>query len=156
MLVLPNFTEDFTIATDGSLRGIGVTLYQSRGVIAYAGRSLTSSKCNYKISEIEMLAMVWALENFDCFIAGSKVRIIIGHELLKHIFSGKNKLKSRLMKWCLQLSCYNLEIIYKPGVTNTAADCISCLGNLDSGPKVRIRSVLKDLLDMPVANMKTT
>ena len=59
------------------------------------------------------------------------------------------------MRWCLQLSCYNLEMMHKPGVTNTAADCISCLGNLDSGPELRTRSVLKDSLDIPVADMKT-
>ena len=149
-LVLPNFSEEFLIATDGSIVGIGATLYQTRGVIAYAGRTLTSAEKNYSVSEIEMLGVVWALETFDCFIAGSKIKVITDHEPLKHIFNGKNKLKGRLMRWCLQLSTYNIELVYKPGVTNTAADCISRLETLDSGPDIRTKSTLKDLLDMPV------
>ena len=67
------------------------------------------------------------LENFDCFIAGSKVKIISNHEPLRHILNGKHKLKGRLMRWCLQLSCYNLQIVYKPGDTNLAADFLSRL-----------------------------
>ena len=149
-LVLPDFTKEFTIATDGSLQGIAGTLFQDHGIIAYTGRSLTKCERNYTVSEIEMLAIVFALENFDCFIAGSKIKVHTDHEPLKHIFNGKHKLKGRLMRWCLQLSCYNLEIIYKPGVTNTAADCLSRLENLNEGPVVRKRTILKDLLEMPV------
>ena len=82
-LVLPNFSEEFKIATDASITGLGATLYQSSGVIAYTGRALISAEKNYSVSEIEMLGVVWALEQFDCFIAGSKIKVMTDHEPLK-------------------------------------------------------------------------
>lgn len=66
-----------TLHTDTSLVGFGAILLQdSTGhngnicPIAYANHKLNGVECNYAISELECLAIVWAVGKFQIYLCG--------------------------------------------------------------------------------------
>ena len=66
MLAYPAFQNPFVLETDVSTVDIGSVLSQRQedGLlhpVAYASRSLTPAERNYAITELETLAVVWAI-----------------------------------------------------------------------------------------------
>lgn len=59
------------IESDASAFGLGAVLYQDKGVVAYASRTLTKTEKNYAQIEKELLAIVFACTRFDQMIAGN-------------------------------------------------------------------------------------
>ena len=61
------YEEKFVLETDASLRGFGAVLSQKKDgllhPVSYASRSLSSPEKNYNISELETLAVVWAIQH---------------------------------------------------------------------------------------------
>ena len=76
VLGYPNFKLYFILATDGSKTAIGVVLSQIKDdmkrLLAYASRQLNIAESAYSVSEIELLALVWATKYFRCYLLGSK------------------------------------------------------------------------------------
>ena len=69
VLRYPNFTREFILETDASLKGLGTILSQQHKdgnihVIAYASQSLFPSEksmCNYSSVKLELLVLKWAV-----------------------------------------------------------------------------------------------
>ena len=79
VLGYPDFTREFILETDTSLKGLGAILSQqhkdgSIHVIAYASQSLCSSErsiCNYSSAKLELLVLKWAVtEKFQDYLLG--------------------------------------------------------------------------------------
>lgn len=62
VLIYPNFSESFILATDASGDAIGAVLSQMRDgferPVAFASRQLTAPERNYSTTERELLAVV--------------------------------------------------------------------------------------------------
>jgi hypothetical protein len=54
-----------------------------------SGRSLVGAEKNYPITELECLAVVWAIEYFHKFLVGRKFIVITDHAPLKSLMKGK-------------------------------------------------------------------
>lgn len=54
-------------------------------VISYASLTLDSAQCNYTTTEMELLAIVFASENFRSYLLRTKVIIFSDHAALKHL-----------------------------------------------------------------------
>ena len=93
--------------------GIGAVLSQEMGdhkwhPIAYASRSLTSAECHYSITELETLAVIWAVTHFHSYFYGHSVTILTDHNWRPQtprgsMASGGPKcmvLESRTFTWC--------------------------------------------------------
>jgi len=128
VLRYPDFTRQFTIATDASDYAIGAVLSQGSvgqdRPIAYASRILNKAEQNYNTTEKELLAIVWAVKHFRPYIYGTKFLIITDHKPLIWLFS-VNDPGSRLIRWRLKLEEYDYEIIHRAGKGNTNADALS-------------------------------
>lgn len=92
--------------------------------IAYASRSLNSAEQNYTTTEIECLAVVWAIQRYRCYLEGVKFTVITDHKALQWLFLNKNH-KSRLVRWSLRLQEYDMQIKHRSGRLITAVDALS-------------------------------
>ena len=76
ILAYPSFDRPYTLETDASGKGIGAMLSQKQNEdgnlhpVAFASRSLNAAERNYSISELETLAVVWAISHFHAYLYG--------------------------------------------------------------------------------------
>jgi len=117
------------LRTDASGIGLGAVLLHEfpegqKRVIAYASRKLKGAEHNYGITELECLAIVWAVEKFRIYLLGIRFRIVTDHLALQWLRT-KKELTARLMRWALKLEPYDYEVVYKSGKLNKDADFLS-------------------------------
>lgn len=82
----------FGLFVDASEKALGARLYQFHEknpevklTIAYASRSLRGAEINYTITELECLALVWALRKWHILLMGRYVRVHTDHKALKFL-----------------------------------------------------------------------
>ena len=83
----PDYSRPFYLHTDASTSGLGAVLSQLNDdhkeyVIAYASRSLNEAEQNYPTTNLECLAIVWAIEHFYKYLE-AKFFFITGHSVLQ-------------------------------------------------------------------------
>ncbi|KAE9021239.1 hypothetical protein PR002_g12305 [Phytophthora rubi] len=128
LLVYPDFRLPFRVVTDASKVGLGACLMQERDggwkPVAYASKvnSETEGKCG--ITELECLAVVWAIKLFRPYLYGRKFTILTDHAALKWLMSSPN-LTGKLHRWALTLQEFDFDVQYRPGNTNVVADALS-------------------------------
>ena len=98
VLGYPDFTREFILETDASLKGLGAILSQqhkdrSIHVIAYASQSLCPSEksmCNYSSAKLELLALKWAVtEKFQDYLLGLQFQVYTDNNLLAYVQESK-------------------------------------------------------------------
>ncbi|KAI3695244.1 hypothetical protein L1987_78236 [Smallanthus sonchifolius] len=95
-------------------------------VIYYASKTLSDAQLNYTTTEKELLAVVYALDEFRAYIWGSKVIVYSDHSAVRYLMAKKDG-KPRLIRWILLLQEFNLEIRGKKGSENVVVDHLSCI-----------------------------
>ncbi|GJY33830.1 reverse transcriptase domain-containing protein [Tanacetum coccineum] len=96
--------------------------------IHYASKTMTEVESNYTIMEKEMLAVVYAFENFRSYLIMNKSIVYTDHSALKYLFNKKDA-KARLLRWVLLLQEFDFKVIDTKGAENYAADHLSRLEN---------------------------
>ena len=129
ILVFPDYQRPFVLFTDASGLGLGAVLMQTDDqgkyrVIAFASRVLKGGEPNYSVTELEALAIVWALKHFRDIILGYEITCYSDHSAVQQIFAGR-KLRGQLARWDLTIQEFNPRIRYIPGKANTVADSLS-------------------------------
>ena len=92
--------------------------------IAFASRTLQSGENNYGITELEALAIVWAVKHFSQYLQGHKCHIVTNHKALKSLLNTPHP-SGKLARWGLTLQELDLVIIYRPGKRNPKAGALS-------------------------------
>ena len=90
MLAYPDFGHPFVLETDASVRGLGAVLSQKQAddrlhPVAYASHTLSAPERNYGITELETLAVVWAIQHFHAYLYGHEVTMITDHSAVRAI-----------------------------------------------------------------------
>ena len=134
ILGFPDFTTNFQLSVDACSDSIGFVLSQIQGgcekVIAYAGRTLNKFERNYSINELEALSVVEGIKHFHVYLYGRPFKIFTDNSSITWLYRQKEP-KGRIARWILQLLQYDFDIIYKTGKSNTNADAISRIPNLE-------------------------
>ena len=128
----PDYRLPFHLQVDASGVGIGAVLLQpdtSTGVlhpVAYHSAKLKPHQRGYSTIEKEGLALVSAIQKFDCYLhlAPHTTRVFSDHNPLTFIQSMKNK-NQRILRWALYLQPYHLAVQHIKGVDNIFADSLS-------------------------------
>ena len=130
IMKFPNFNVQFQITTDASDVSIAAVLQQEQegtmSLIDSIGRALTSTEKNYSVTERELLAIVYSLKKWRCYLLNSNHETIImtDHLPLCHL-NKLNNLQGRLQRWLWDMSEVTHTIKYVPGKTNKLADSLS-------------------------------
>ncbi|CAK1600321.1 unnamed protein product [Parnassius mnemosyne] len=128
ILKCPNFDLPFYIHCDASSVAVGGVLTQTYdGVehpIAYCSRSLAKNEINFSTSERELMAMIYALEQFRSYVEGTKCKIITDNASLLWFYKLNNP-SGRLARWSMRLSQFDFEIEHRKGKLNVIPDALS-------------------------------
>ncbi|WMV08178.1 hypothetical protein MTR67_001563 [Solanum verrucosum] len=99
ILALSVEVKDFIVYCDSSHSGLGVVLMQDKNVIAYASRQLKVHERNYPTHDLELVAVVFALNNWRRYLYGRR--------------------------WMELFKEYDVTIQYHLGKANVVADTLS-------------------------------
>ncbi|OQV15997.1 Retrovirus-related Pol polyprotein [Hypsibius exemplaris] len=129
--ILQHFNPDLDceIHTDASTKGVGAVLIQKNGdsehVVAYASKGLNKSQRNYAATQLELLAVVFGVEKFDCYVGGDRHFVVVtDHSALVPLLKTKFPV-GRLARFVFRLQHYHFTVIYRPGIQNGLADALS-------------------------------
>ena len=130
----PDLSKHFYLWTDASCKGFGAVLEQcgddgKRYPIAYASCQTNPAEAKYAPTELEVAALVYAVEHFEVYLLGNETTVYTDHQALVSAFLShmKSQTKGILARWYLRISRFlpTLKIEYKPGATNVVADALS-------------------------------
>jgi hypothetical protein len=121
---------------------LGQTKDKKHHAIAYASKTLTGPQLNYATTEKELLAVVYAIDEFISYLVGAKVIVYTDHAALKYLLTKKDA-KPRLIRWILLLQEFDLEIKDKKGVGNSIADHLSRM-YFEKPQKLPINDAMRD------------
>ena len=78
MLIYPDFSEPF-VACDASTKALGAILSQVRDgeekPVTYCSRQLNSAEAKYSVTELELLAFLFATKQFRCYLYGRRFTV---------------------------------------------------------------------------------
>ena len=109
---------------DASKDGLGCILMQSRRVLAYGSRQLKNHEQNYPMHDMELAAIVFALNILRHYLYGEQFEVFSNHKSLKYIFTERD-LNMRQRRWMEFLEDYNFTLHYHPGKENVVAGTLS-------------------------------
>jgi len=132
VLAYPDFERPFVLETDASVKGLGAVLSQQHNdhhlhPVAYASRSLSAPEKNYSITELETLAVVWAIQHYHPYLYGHEVTVVTDHSAVKAVL-GTPSPSGKHARWWLKVfgsGVGQVHIVYRPGRENTRADALS-------------------------------
>ena len=132
ILVYPDFKKDFVLETDASKLGLGAILSQRQGdnrlhPVAYASQSVSASEANYAITNLETLAVVWAITHFRYYLYGHNVTVITDHAAVKAVLGVPN-LTGQHARWWSKvygIGIKLIDIVHRAGKESQHADALS-------------------------------
>ena len=130
VLQAPDFTKPFALQTDASDIASGAVLLQERNgtlhPVAYHSAKFNSHQKNYSTIEKELLAIIQAVQRFECYLTPSHhgLHVYTDHNPLT--FLHRNRFSNqRLLRWSLLLQPYDLTLHHIKGSQNCIADALS-------------------------------
>ena len=126
ILISPNNYDKLVVESDASDLALLATLTQNGQPVAFFSRTLHGSECNHPPIEKEAAAIVEAIRKWKHWLTGRNFLLLTDQEALSFIFNiakhGKTK-NHKILRWRIELSCYNFDIKFRPGHQNVSADC---------------------------------
>jgi len=128
LLIYPDFSQPFIVACDASTKAVGAVLSQIREgeerPVAYCSRQLNSAETKYSVTELELLAFLFATKQFRCYLYGRKFVVHTDHRALKWLLNFRDP-SSRLTRWAIKLSEYDFTVEHRSGTKMRHADALS-------------------------------
>ena len=126
----PDPNKPFYVQTDASMFCAGGRLYQkdtdmNELLIAAVSRTFTKTERHYTIYKKEALALLYTLRAMDFFLKyAPKVILLVDSKALTYIRLAKES-SGILLRFSLELSKYEADIIHVPGKDNEISDLLS-------------------------------
>lgn len=118
VLYIYNHAAETGLHTDASSLGFGVILLQKQrnggmAPIAYFSKVTSDTESKYHNYELEMLAIVRAIERFHMNVQGISFKIVTDCNFLV-LAMRKININPRIARWTLALQNYHFEMIHRP------------------------------------------
>ena len=129
ILKRPDFDKPFVLKTDASAEGLGALLVQTDDKgrelpVAYASRRTSATESKYGATQLEVLAVVWAVKLFHHYLAGRPFKLVTDHQAIKSLMNMQNP-PALYARWIMRLLPYEIDVVYKPGKMHGDADALS-------------------------------
>ncbi len=124
-LTLPDFNKPFILTTDASQEGLAAILTQKNEQnieipVTFLSRTTTKAEKNYSTTDLECLAVVWAVKKLSNYLKGMKFTIITDHQALLSILSKGEDQTGRRGRWVTSLYGFTFNINHRKGKLNPA------------------------------------
>ena len=123
ILLVPDKGQGYKVYCDASRAGLRCVLMQSGRVVAYGSRQLKNHEQNYPTHDMELAAVVFALNIWLPYLYGKQFEVYSDHKSLKYIFTQRD-LNMRQRRWMKFLEDYDFTLHYHPGKANVVADAL--------------------------------
>ena len=126
-------TRPFKVYTDACKDGLGAHLIQEgvdglERTIYYEFKGTDKAAKNYAPTDLELLAVVFALNKFHYYLLRIKFHLYTDHQPLVRMIKSKEMTSGRRGRYMAAIIEFSkMEIYYKPGRMNTMADALSRL-----------------------------
>jgi hypothetical protein len=155
-LTLFDHEKPVEIWCDASPHGLGAVLLQDKGPVCCASRTLVGPEKNYPQIDLELLAVVWALERFNLFTYGRKVTVKSDHSPLTRIVKKPlADLSIRQQRLVARSLRYDFDLLYQPGKFMSAPDAFSRAPIPAKREDIEFRSPLTPDIDVREAFIST-
>jgi len=129
VLGLYNPAAETELHTDACASGIGAMLLQKQKngtwtVIAYFSQSTNQAESHYHSFELEMLAIVRAVERFHLYLYGLFFTVVTDCNALVYAVTKAN-LNPRIARWTLALQNYSFKMAHRPAERMRHVDALS-------------------------------
>ena len=132
----PDFQKDFFLSTDASKHGIACVLEQDfeengqieRHPVCFGGRMLSKSEQNYDSTNLEGLAIRYALDQYKVYLQGRPFTLYTDNSALTWILKkGKSEVNAnqRLIRWVSFFDDFKFVTTHRTGKSNVICDYIS-------------------------------
>ena len=126
-------TRETRVKCDASHDGLGATLEQQNDEglwvsISFAYRYLNAQEKKYSTNELELLAVVWAVDRYKHYLLGKSFTIATDHKALTtalDVNKSNKTYQSRLTRWVDRLLPYQFKIVHIPGRDMGIVDYLS-------------------------------
>ncbi|PFX12147.1 Retrovirus-related Pol polyprotein from transposon 17.6 [Stylophora pistillata] len=151
ILKLPDRLRRFTVSCDASNRAVGFVLEHSddsgsRRPVAFGGRRLDKSECNYSTTEKECLAVIEAIKAYHPYLLGREFDLFTDHESLKWLLTRTKERSGRLWRWVEKFREFQCKVYQIAGSRNIVADALT--SSPESVDNVELRAFLKEWLNL--------
>lgn len=129
ILAIPQPDRPYTVHTDFSHVAASAILEQrgadnKQHVVCYASRRCSAAEAKLGPTDGELLALVFAVEKFHVYLAGTKFTVVTDHAALVFLQEGKNK-NPKLARMAMRLACYDFTVQHRQGRVHNNADGLS-------------------------------
>ena len=128
VLKLFDSTLPTAIEVDASKTAIGAVLIQQHGdgwhPVAYLSRKNNAAERRYAAHDLELSAIIKALSTWRFYLTDRKVIVLTDHAGLKE-FQTQPHISHRQARWLDIIADFDLDIKYRAGKYNVAADALS-------------------------------
>ena len=109
---------------DASKDRLGCVLMQSERIVAYDSHQLKNHEQNYPTHDMELAAIVFALNIWRHYLYGEQFEVYSNHKSLRYIFTQWD-LNMRQRRWIEFLEDYYFTLHYHPGKANVVANALN-------------------------------
>lgn len=125
----PDLADPIWVVCDASASGVGAFYGQGKSwencrPAGFMSRKFKEAQQNYRVFEMETLAILEALTKWEDKLIGRTFTVITDHQSLE-FFSKQKHLSGRQARWAEYLSRFDFNVTYVKGQYNIVADCLS-------------------------------
>jgi transposase InsO family protein len=127
---VPRDDLPFRLYLDASYDGLGASLCQTHDgrevALCYISRQLRSSEQKYGATQLECLALVWALQKLHYYLDGAQFEVVTDCTAVKSLINMKTP-NRHMLRWQLAIQEFRgqMTIIHRAGKANVIADALS-------------------------------
>lgn len=118
----------FEVETDASDTAVAAVLTQAGRPVAFFSRTLQGPERRHAAVEKEAQAIIESVRYWRHYLTGRHFTIKTDQRSVRFMFDKQHKIKvknDKILRWRMELSCYDFDIVYRPGRDNITPDVFS-------------------------------